>query len=86
MQTSIAEKTSKNTSMAGNRITNTLIVNPVQGRSCTDVLGEIYRNANPEETGTEIKLMMKIRSGDILLELGYNTKVNSKVKGLTSAT
>lgn len=48
------------------------------------VLGETRLKANPEETGSEIKMVRKIQLGDMLLELGQSAKdklgFNSKLK------
>lgn len=51
-----------------------LLVKPAQGKSYAEVLRELRAKAKPEESGTEIKAVRKTRKGDMLLELGPNTK------------
>lgn len=58
-----------------------------QGRSYADVLFEIRCNANPKETGTDIKILKKTRCGDTLFQLWYNimdkVSFSSKLKETT---
>lgn len=49
-----------------------ILVKPLSGKTYADVLGEIRRNAKPEEKGTIIKALRKTKTGDLLVELGQS--------------
>lgn len=51
-----------------------LLIKPAEGKSYAEVLGEIREKVKPEDTETEVRCIRQTRSGDILVELGRNTK------------
>ena len=46
-----------------------ILIKPSDGRSYSDVLGQIRQSAKPEEKGAVIKGLRKTRAGDLLVEL-----------------
>lgn len=51
-----------------------LLIKPSQGKTYADVLREIRQNANPADTGTEVKSIRRTKAGDVLMEVGNNSK------------
>lgn len=51
-----------------------LIIKPAQGTSYADVLEEIRSKVRPQESETEVQSIRRTRTGDVLLELGPNSK------------
>lgn len=54
-----------------------LLVKVEENKTFAEVLNKIRKNANPEDLQTEINSVRRTRSGDLLLELGKNTKNES---------
>uniref|UniRef100_T1HVK9 CCHC-type domain-containing protein n=1 Tax=Rhodnius prolixus TaxID=13249 RepID=T1HVK9_RHOPR len=55
-------------------LSDALLIKPAEGKSYAEVLGEIRGKVKPEDTETEVKCIRQTRTGDILVELGRNTK------------
>lgn len=51
-----------------------LLIKPAEGKSYEDVLRDIKAKIKPEDTGTDVQSIRQARNGDLLLELGKETK------------
>lgn len=47
---------------------------PASGKSYSDVLRDVRLKVKPDNTGTEIRSIRQTRGGELLLELGNDTK------------
>ena len=57
-----------------------MLIKPAEGKSYAEVLGGIRAKLKPEETETSIRSIRRTRNGEVLLELGKETK-NAKAFG-----
>lgn len=51
-----------------------LLIKPAEGKTYAEVLKEIREKIKPEDTETEVNRIRQTRAGDILIELGDNTR------------
>lgn len=51
-----------------------VLIKPAKGKTYVEILSEIRKNVNPDDTQTDVKSIRQTRAGDVLLELGSTTK------------
>ena len=57
-----------------------VLIQPAEGKTYADILGDIRAKIKPEDTETDVRVIRTTRAGDVLLELGKQSK-NAKAFG-----